>query len=184
MGKPISLLMTSASTCGILASQTKASVSSEPFIQFSFNFSLDIVDIKPVNMEELTEVITAAEFHPMHCNLFMYSSSKGTIKLADMREAALCDKYAKSGFDLFLLLVLFTVVYTSVRRGRGPFQQIILLRDYLVDLGCQVQSGWEIYSIERLSILEGMGHQDGVAANTDDSNTRPPSRQALRPIRE
>lgn len=56
---------------------------------------LDIVDIKPVNMEELTEVITAAEFHPSHCNLFMYSSSKGTIKLADMREAALCDKYAK-----------------------------------------------------------------------------------------
>lgn len=46
-------------------------------------------------MEELTEVITAAEFHPSHCNLFMYSSSKGTIKLADMREAALCDKYAK-----------------------------------------------------------------------------------------
>src|SRR6266571_1414392 len=25
---------------------------------------LDIVDIKPVNMEELTEVITATEFHP------------------------------------------------------------------------------------------------------------------------
>ena len=46
-------------------------------------------------MEELTEVITAAEFHPIHCNLFMYSSSKGTIKLADMREAALCDSHAK-----------------------------------------------------------------------------------------
>lgn len=59
------------------------------------NESFNIVDIKPVNMEELTEVITAAEFHPLHCNLFMYSSSKGTIKLADMREAALCDKYAK-----------------------------------------------------------------------------------------
>ena len=55
----------------------------------------DIVDIKPVNMEELTEVITAAEFHPIHCNMFMYSSSKGTIKLADMREAALCDSHAK-----------------------------------------------------------------------------------------
>ena len=53
----------------------------------------DIVDIKPVNMEELTEVITAAEFHPMHCNLFMYSSSKGTIKFADMRESALCDRH-------------------------------------------------------------------------------------------
>lgn len=57
---------------------------------------IDIVDIKPVNMEELTEVITAAEFHPMHCNYFAYSSSKGTIKLADMRESALCDHHAKS----------------------------------------------------------------------------------------
>ncbi|CAG8536765.1 464_t:CDS:2, partial [Paraglomus brasilianum] len=57
--------------------------------------SFNIVDIKPVNMEELTEVITAAEFHPIHCNLFMYSSSKGTIKLSDMRAAALCDRHAK-----------------------------------------------------------------------------------------
>ena len=57
--------------------------------------SFNIVDIKPVNMEELTEVITAAEFHPSHCNQFMYSSSKGTIKLADMRESALCDQHAK-----------------------------------------------------------------------------------------
>ena len=56
----------------------------------------DIVDIKPVNMEELTEVITAAEFHPLHCNLFMYSSSKSNIKLADMRDSALCDRHAKS----------------------------------------------------------------------------------------
>nr|CAD7574652.1 unnamed protein product [Timema californicum] len=34
----------------------------------------NIVDIKPTNMEELTEVITAAEFHPVECNLFVYSS--------------------------------------------------------------------------------------------------------------
>jgi len=57
--------------------------------------SFNIVDIKPVNMEELTEVITAAEFHPTHCNLFMYSSSKSNIKLADMRDSALCDQHAK-----------------------------------------------------------------------------------------
>ncbi|KAG1453927.1 hypothetical protein G6F46_008900 [Rhizopus delemar] len=57
--------------------------------------SFNIVDIKPANMEELTEVITSAEFHPHHCHLFMYSSSKGTIKLADMRESALCDQNAK-----------------------------------------------------------------------------------------
>lgn len=59
------------------------------------NQSFNIVDIKPTNMEELTEVITSAEFHPTHCNVFMYSSSKGTIKLADMRDSALCDKYTK-----------------------------------------------------------------------------------------
>jgi serine/threonine-protein phosphatase 2A regulatory subunit B len=55
----------------------------------------DIVDIKPANMEELTEVITAAEFHPTQCNVFMYSSSKSNIKLADMRDSALCDRHAK-----------------------------------------------------------------------------------------
>lgn len=57
--------------------------------------SSDIVDIKPANMEDLTEVITAAEFHPNQCNTFVYSSSKGTIRLCDMRAAALCDSHAK-----------------------------------------------------------------------------------------
>ena len=57
--------------------------------------SFNIVDIKPANMEELTEVITASEFHPKECNHFVYSSSKGTIRLCDMRQAALCDTHAK-----------------------------------------------------------------------------------------
>ncbi|THG97245.1 hypothetical protein EW026_g4724 [Hermanssonia centrifuga] len=57
--------------------------------------SFNIVDIKPVNMEELTEVITATEFHPTQCNVFMYSSSKSNIKLADMRDSALCDRHSK-----------------------------------------------------------------------------------------
>ena len=56
-------------------------------------------------MEELTEVITAAEFHPTHCNIFAYSSSKGTVKLSDMRSNALCDKYAKR----ILLVLLFKI---------------------------------------------------------------------------
>lgn len=59
------------------------------------NQSFNIVDIKPENMEDLTEVITSASFHPSHCSLFMYSSSKGTIKLVDMRDAALCNRYSK-----------------------------------------------------------------------------------------
>lgn len=59
--------------------------------------SFNVVDIKPPTLEELTEVITSAHFHPSHCNLFMYSSSRGSIRLADMRSSALCDKHAKSG---------------------------------------------------------------------------------------
>ncbi|WP_171499788.1 hypothetical protein, partial [Acinetobacter ursingii] len=75
-------------------------------------FHLDIVDIKPANMEELTEVITAAEFHPSHCNYFVYSSSKGILRLCDMRAAALCDRHAKSIWRfvyLFLSYLTFVV---------------------------------------------------------------------------
>lgn len=57
--------------------------------------SFNVVDIKPPNMEDLTEVITAAEFHPNRCSTFIYSSSKGTIRLCDMRQQALCDRHAK-----------------------------------------------------------------------------------------
>ncbi|KAG0455142.1 hypothetical protein HPP92_024434 [Vanilla planifolia] len=45
------------------------------------NQSFNIVDVKPANMEDLTEVITSAEFHPMQCNTLAYSSSKGSIRL-------------------------------------------------------------------------------------------------------
>lgn len=66
-----------------------------PFAASSLTCCPDIVDIKPANMEDLTEVITASEFHPHHCNLFVYSSSKGSLRLCDMRAAALCDKHSK-----------------------------------------------------------------------------------------
>ncbi|KAK2093862.1 Serine/threonine-protein phosphatase 2A 55 kDa regulatory subunit B alpha isoform [Saguinus oedipus] len=54
-----------------------------------------VTTLRPANMEELTEVITAAEFHPNSCNTFVYSSSKGTIRLCDMRASALCDRHSK-----------------------------------------------------------------------------------------
>lgn len=56
--------------------------------------------MKPANMEELTEVITAAEFHPTECHTFVYSTSKGAIKVADMRMQALCDSHAKGKLKL------------------------------------------------------------------------------------
>ncbi|XP_015164312.1 serine/threonine protein phosphatase 2A 55 kDa regulatory subunit B beta isoform-like isoform X1 [Solanum tuberosum] len=55
----------------------------------------NIIDMKPKDMEDLTEVITSAEFHPFHCNLLAYSSSRGFIRLVDMRMSALCDHNVK-----------------------------------------------------------------------------------------
>ena len=49
------------------------------------------------------QVITASEFHPRECSLFVYSSSKGTIRLCDMRQAALCDSHAKCKLPLTIL---------------------------------------------------------------------------------
>lgn len=96
--------------------------------------SFNIVDIKPANMEELTEVITAAEFHPHSCNWFMYASSKGTIKLADMRESALCDQHAK----LFeqeedpSSRSFFSEIISSISDVRFAYDgRYILSRDYL-----------------------------------------------------
>lgn len=96
--------------------------------------SFNILDIKPVNMEELTEVITAAEFHPTSCNLFCYSSSKGTVKLADMRDSALCDGHAKmyeeeedpSNKSFFSEIISSVSDVKFSRDGR-----YILARDYL-----------------------------------------------------
>lgn len=61
--------------------------------------SFNIVDIRPSSMEELTEVITAVECHPFQCNEFVYSTCKGNVRLADMRERALCDTFAKNFTD-------------------------------------------------------------------------------------
>lgn len=96
--------------------------------------SFNIVDIKPANMEELTEVITAAEFHPISCNWFMYASSKGTIKLADMRESALCDQHAKQ-FEQEedpASRSFFSEIISSISDVRFSYDgRYILSRDYL-----------------------------------------------------
>ncbi|WOL09129.1 serine/threonine protein phosphatase [Canna indica] len=57
------------------------------------NQTFNIVLVKPENI--LNEVITSAEFHPTHCNMLAYSSSKGLIRLIDLRQSALCDNHSK-----------------------------------------------------------------------------------------
>ncbi|KAL5698375.1 hypothetical protein ACHQM5_029424 [Ranunculus cassubicifolius] len=96
--------------------------------------SFNIVDVKPANMEDLTEVITSAEFHPTHCNMLAYSSSKGSIRLIDLRQSALCDTHTKlfEDHEAPSSKSFFTEIIASVsdikfgRNGRH-----ILSRDYM-----------------------------------------------------
>ncbi len=58
--------------------------------------SFNIIDIKPSNLEELTEVITSSSFHPTSCNQLIYSTSRASIRMCDLRENALCDTHTRS----------------------------------------------------------------------------------------
>ena len=44
-------------------------------------------------------MITAAEFHPQQPNTLVYSSSKGVVRLCDLREKALCDRGGGKVFE-------------------------------------------------------------------------------------
>ncbi|KAF8045597.1 hypothetical protein N665_4650s0001 [Sinapis alba] len=98
------------------------------------NQSFNIVDVKPANMEDLTEVITSAEFHPTHCNTLAYSSSKGSIRLIDLRQSALCDSHSKLFEDTATPTSrsFFTEIIASVsdiKFAKGG--RYILSRDYM-----------------------------------------------------
>lgn len=97
----------------------------------AFNF----IDIKPDNMEELTEVITALQCHPTSCHQLIYSSSRGAIKVCDTRLSALCTSYpriysdqtastASKSFITDILNSISDVCYSSDGR-------YIIARDYL-----------------------------------------------------
>lgn len=94
----------------------------------------NIVDMKPSNMEDLTEVITSAEFNPVHCNLFAYGSSRGFIHLVDMRQSALCDHSAiilQDG-DSRGLKSFFTEIIVSISDMKfSKDGRYILTRDYM-----------------------------------------------------
>eukprot|EP00210_Caulerpa_lentillifera_P008542 g8148.t1 len=100
------------------------------------NTTFNIVDLKPDNMEDLTEVITCSECHPQHCFLFAYSSSKGLSRLVDRRQRALCD-YEDSALlfespELPQDHSLFSEIVNSISdlkfSGDGRY---LLTRDYL-----------------------------------------------------
>ncbi|CAM8919193.1 unnamed protein product [Rhodiola kirilowii] len=98
------------------------------------NQCFNIIDMKPSNMEDLTEVITSAAFHPSHCNVLAYSSTRGFIRLVDMRRSALCDHSARILKDEESngLKSLFTEIISAISDIKFTCDGMhILSRDYM-----------------------------------------------------
>lgn len=95
----------------------------------------NVVDIKPANMDDLTEVITCAEFHPEHCHIFMHASSRGSVKLCDLRQTALCDRSDKvfeEASDRSSRSSFFSEIIASISDIKfSPDGRYILTRDYM-----------------------------------------------------
>ena len=99
------------------------------------NESFNIVDIKPSNIEELTEVITAATFSPSHCHLLAYATSRGSLRLIDLREQALCDSHSRQfeQEDDVSTKSFFTEIVASIAdvKFAGSEGRYVVSRDYL-----------------------------------------------------
>ena len=82
-----------------LASNDEVMISSDDLRVYLWNLeetkkAFNVVDLKPDNLDELSEVITSCQYHPVVDNMFLYSTSKGVIKVADLRKSGICDNTA------------------------------------------------------------------------------------------
>ena len=99
--------------------------------------AFNVVDLKPANMEDLTEVITSAAFHPVDCAVLLYASSKGTIKLFDLRQNARCESHAKlledaDGAEDAAAKSFFSEIVSSISDARfSPDGKYVVSRDFL-----------------------------------------------------
>lgn len=94
--------------------------------------AFNIVNIKPDNLADLSEVITTATFHPSHCSLMSYSTSLGATRLVDLRESALIGSSVSKVFQTKKGDGFFSEVVESISDARfTPDGRYIVTRDYL-----------------------------------------------------
>jgi serine/threonine-protein phosphatase 2A regulatory subunit B len=95
----------------------------------------DVIDVKPNNLEDLTEVITSATFHPQLCHILMYSTSRGNVHLCDLRDSALMDHHRFRTFkaeDDPVNKSFFSEILGCVSSARfSPDGRYVVSRDYL-----------------------------------------------------
>ena len=94
--------------------------------------SFSLVNIKPASMNELNEVITVSKFSTHQDTLFGYGTSKGLLKLYDIRESSKAekgiifeDKISKKTKNLF------TDIIASISDFQFLKDQQLVTRDYL-----------------------------------------------------
>jgi serine/threonine-protein phosphatase 2A regulatory subunit B len=58
--------------------------------------SFSLVNIKPAQLEEITEVITRVSAHPQHAALVAMATSRGSVSLLDTRARSTCETYVRS----------------------------------------------------------------------------------------
>ena len=61
--------------------------------------SFNVVDIKPENMDNLSEVITCAKFKKQDSGTILFATSKGITRQCDLREAAFTSTFSKTYRD-------------------------------------------------------------------------------------
>ena len=105
---------------------------------------LNIVDIKPKSMEDLSEVITSTAFHPKEGNIFAYSTSRGCIKVHDLRQSTICNKFrlyesekvdskSETGFGSELISSISDIKFS-------PDGKYMVTRDYMT------LKVWDVYN--------------------------------------
>ena len=109
-----------------------------------------IYDLKPNQMEEISEIITSTKAHPTNDSIISFSTSKGNVKLIDMRKKAINDDVALSFEDKknnvkknFFSEIINSVSDLSFANG-GNY---IVSRDYL---NAKV---WDLRKTDEPSIL-------------------------------
>lgn len=97
----------------------------------------NVVDLKPNNIEELSEVITHVDHHPVKPDLFLYSSSKGYVCTCDLRVSSRFNKTNSTFYQIEeepSRKNFFSDIVNSVSRAkysREDDPQYIYSRDYL-----------------------------------------------------
>lgn len=94
--------------------------------------TFNILDLKPVLFESISEVITAAEFHPSDPYAFLYATSKGIVNVADMRAKATVNQPGQQFIHKYSQKNIFTELVENITSAKfSPDGKFVVCRDFM-----------------------------------------------------